>query len=130
MTIEDKLKSYILARYKSVREFSIEADIPQSTIASIFSRGLDGAKISSVIKLCKALNLSVDALADGKLVEKIHVVEDKPVEVKRIIEDTKLKLKSNSHLMIDGKEVDQDSIDSMIEALDIGYEMTKRKNER
>lgn len=130
MTIEDKLKSYILARYKSVREFSIEADIPQSTIASIFSRGLDGAKISSVIKLCKALNLSVDALADGELVEKIHVVEDKPVEVKRIIEDTKLKLKSNSYLMIDGKEVDQDSIESMIEALDIGYEMTKRKNER
>jgi hypothetical protein len=129
MTIEDKLKSYILARYRSVREFAIESDIPQSTIASIFSRGLDGAKVGSIIKICKALNISMDALADGEIVPKTDVVPIKR-EVKNILTDTKIALTRTNHLTIDGKEVDQDSIDSMIEALDIGYEMTKRKNER
>jgi hypothetical protein len=90
---------------------------------------LDGAKVGSIIKICKALNISMDALADGEIVPKTDVVPIKR-EVKNILTDTKIALTRTNHLTIDGKEVDQDSIDSMIEALDIGYEMTKRKNER
>lgn len=127
MTIEDKLKFYILAKYKTVSEFSLETGIPNSTISSIFTRGIDGAKISTIIKICKALNLSVDALADGKLVEKIGVIEDKPIEVKSVIDDAKLKLKTNSNLTIDGEKADEDSIESIIETLDISYEIMKRK---
>jgi predicted transcriptional regulator len=130
MTIEDKLKSYILTRYKSILEFSKEANIPYTTVKSILERGIDGAKISSIIKICNTLRISADALGNGeiKLREDIYT---KPItEIKIILEETKNKLQHTNHLTIDGKEVDQDSIDSMIEALDIGYEMTKRKNER
>jgi DNA-binding Xre family transcriptional regulator len=130
MAIEDKLKFYILMKYKTVSEFSLETGIPNSTLSSIFTRGIDGAKIGTIIKICKALNLSVDALADGKLVEKIYVIEDKPIEVKSVIDDAKLKLKTNSNLTIDGKEVNPEAIESMIETLDISYEIMKRKKSK
>lgn len=65
MTIEEKLKDHILTRYKSVREFTIEANIPYTTLDSIFKRGIGNSSVSNVIKICRALNISADKLADG-----------------------------------------------------------------
>lgn len=70
MTIEDKLKEYILSKYKSIRAFTQEADIPYSTVDTMFKRGLMGMSVQNVIKLCHALNIDVDKLADG-LIEPI-----------------------------------------------------------
>lgn len=70
MTTEEKLKKYILSRYHSIREFTIESEIPYTTMSSIFNRGIDNSSIKNVVKICKALNISVDALADGEIVPK------------------------------------------------------------
>ena len=71
MNTEEKLKNYILERYVSLREFSQTVGIPHSTFASILSRGIHNASVGNVIKICRALNISADALADGKIEPRI-----------------------------------------------------------
>ena len=58
MTIEEKLKELILNRYHSIREFTIQHDIPYTTMVSIFKRGVDNSSLTNIIKICKALNIS------------------------------------------------------------------------
>lgn len=70
MPIEQQLKEYILSRYKSIREFCIQGDFPYSTVDNIFKRGLMGSSVSMVMRVCKELDLDVDELANGKIVEK------------------------------------------------------------
>lgn len=67
MTVEEELKALILASYKSIREFSIALKMPYSTLDSIFKRGVENASIGNIIKICTALDLSVDELAAGRL---------------------------------------------------------------
>ena len=63
--IEIALKQLILAKYRSIREFSIDVDLPYSTIDTILKRGILNASVNNVIKICKTLNISVDLLAQG-----------------------------------------------------------------
>ena len=131
MTTEDKIKELILKRYNSIREFTIENDIPYTTIHSIFRRGIDNSSVANVIKICKALRISVDALADGK----IEPLQKRPVrqinewiEVEDILEDTKEVLTHYGGLTLDGEPITVKSIDSIIDAMDVGVELAKRKN--
>lgn len=124
MTIEDELKDYILSRYKSLREFSELAELPNSTVNTILNRGVINAKVGNIIQICKTLNISADALAEGKIEPKLDYC--KPMlDVKDIVDDTKFKL---SHAVtIEGKNVDIEMLDNISDALEIGYEMTKKK---
>lgn len=127
MTIEEKLKDLILNRYKSVLEFSNTADIPYTTVKSILSRGVGNASVNNIVKICKTLNISVDALADGKIQDKYYIEDKKSVELDDIVNRAKSSI-SNHSLTINGKVVDIEVAEPIIEALDIGYEMVKRKN--
>ena len=130
MTIEDKLKDYILTRYKSVREFSQVANLPNSTVKSVLSRGVNNSSLSVVIKICNTLHLSADALANGEIKAREDIYTKPITDVKIILDDTKNKLKHTNHLTIDGNEVDIEIIDPLLESLEIGYEMSKRKSEK
>jgi len=57
MTREDKLRNLILDKYISLRQFSIEADIPYSSLMTLLSRGIGGASFDTVVKICKALEI-------------------------------------------------------------------------
>ena len=50
-----------------MKAFSEKIELPNSTIDSIFRRGVNNASITNIIKICKALEISADALADGRL---------------------------------------------------------------
>ena len=65
MNIEEQLKALILERYKSVRAFAQEIDVPYSTISNIFNRGLGGVSIQVVIKICDALHIDMNYLKEG-----------------------------------------------------------------
>jgi predicted transcriptional regulator len=130
MTIEDKLKDLILKRYHSVREFTMENDIPYTTIHSIFKRGIGNSSVNNVIKICKALGISADALADGE----ISPVKDRPsapandnVEITDILEDTKDALIHSGKITLDGNPIGKAGIESIIDAIDVGVEIAKRK---
>ncbi|MBQ2775744.1 MAG: helix-turn-helix domain-containing protein [Clostridia bacterium] len=57
MNREQKLRNIILDRYTSLRQFSIEADIPYSSLMTILSRGIGGASFDSIMHICKVLNI-------------------------------------------------------------------------
>ncbi|MCH5207582.1 MAG: hypothetical protein J1F04_01750 [Oscillospiraceae bacterium] len=74
MQVEEELKEIILKRFKSVRAFAMAIGVPQSTINNIFTRGIGGVGISTAIPMCRALNIDVDALADGEIKSKDMVI--------------------------------------------------------
>ena len=55
MTIEEKLKEYILVKYKSIREFTLSAGIPYSTVDAILKleQELDSLEEEKSEKLSK-----------------------------------------------------------------------------
>lgn len=131
MTTEEKLKELILTRYNSLREFTLTIDIAYSTFDSIMRRGIQNATINNVIKICIALHISADALANGEIVP-ISPTEtkSKPRDVADILARTKRELLNNDGLMFNGKVADPDSIESILNAMEIGIEMAKRKNKK
>ena len=58
MTREQRLRNLILDRYKSLRQFALEADIPYSTLMTILSRDLGGASFDVVVKICRSLEVN------------------------------------------------------------------------
>lgn len=63
--IEEKIKKMILEKYGSIRQFAFKINVPYTTIDSILKRGIDNSNVGNVIKMCKALNISVDKLIDN-----------------------------------------------------------------
>lgn len=128
MTTEDKLKEFILNRYKSIREFTQDASISYSTFDSILKRGIDNSSVSNIIKICKVLGISVDELADGNIVpiRSYQKPNERIFEVKDILDDVKNQLHSCSGLTLNGKPASKENIDSIVGAMDIGLEMVKR----
>jgi hypothetical protein len=67
MTIEEQLKEIILSQYKSVRQFAIAIDVPQSTMATVFSHGILNSNIKVIIKAFGALGLDLESISTGEL---------------------------------------------------------------
>lgn len=55
---EENLKKAILAQYKSVRQFSIEMDMPYSSLMSALDKGFSGMAFDTVLRICKKLGVS------------------------------------------------------------------------
>ncbi|GEL66544.1 S24 family peptidase [Marinilactibacillus psychrotolerans] len=66
MNREEKLKTMILKRFGTVKEFSRAVGLPYTTIRSILERGIFNAKLENVIKICKGLGISSEELIDQK----------------------------------------------------------------
>lgn len=62
MTPEERIKQEILKNYKSVRAFTQAIDVSYSTVDSMLKRGVSGAGVGTVIKVCKALGLDIESL--------------------------------------------------------------------
>ena len=140
MTTEEKLKNYILERYKSIREFTIAIDIPYSTLTGVLTRGIDNSSVGVIFKICKALNISPDALAEGEIVPRIQdpidyvtnidgnqiIIETKSNDVDQILDDTKKRLLAYRDLLLDGKKVKKSEINTIVNGIDISLEMVKK----
>lgn len=130
MTIEEKLKDLILSRYKSVREFAISIDMPPTTVITILKRGVNNSSLNNVSKVCTALRISLDELANGNIVSKpIKKDDTSTVEISSVIKEAKSIISFSDNLTINGKKIDVEFADPIIDALDIGYEMVKRKSD-
>lgn len=133
MTTEDKLKEYILDRYKSIREFTQAVDMSYSTVDSILKRGIGNSSVSNIIKICKALKISADELAEGRItpvnpIARRFEVDTDSLEISDILSDTKSRLETYSKkLTLEGKPANPDTISTIIQAIDIGEEMAKKK---
>ena len=132
MTIEERLKDLVLTRYNSVREFTLVADIPYSTFATMMKRGIMTTHINTILKICATLKISADALADGEIVPlpseepEEDIIEEKPLDVTDILENARQQLLTHEGLMFNGKPADQESINSILNAMEIGVQMALR----
>lgn len=68
MTTEENLKELIISRYGTMREFATQINMSQSTLATILTRGVHNASIGNILKICKALRISADELANDNIV--------------------------------------------------------------
>jgi hypothetical protein len=120
MTIEEYLKSMIISRYGNVKAFATHAGIKYSSLAAILKRGIMNANIENVFALCSALNISVDALAIGKIVSLPQ--KDVP-EDQRIInlEEFLGKLFENETMppVLDGVPLSEDEMNSLLEQCEL-----------
>lgn len=84
-TIEEKLKAYILINYRSIRDFvnNSGVELSYTTIDGMLKRGLGRSSIHNVIKVCNALHISTDALAEGRIEEVKESVPD-ALDLKKI----------------------------------------------
>ena len=135
MTTEEKLKDLILKRYNSIREFSITTDIPYTTLDSILKRGIGNSSVTNVIKICKALGISTDALADGEIVpiSRVSLVNKNAtelIEIADILADTKDTLIHSGKITMDGKPIGKAGIESILDAIDVGVEIAKKKSQQ
>lgn len=131
ITIEEKLKDLILSRYNSIREFALSIGIANSTVDSMLRRGVQNANVSSVIKICNALHISTDALADGEIVF-VTLVPDKditpvPLQIENIVKDFKIYLLSHN-LTLEGETLNRETINEFNNFIDLGLDLLKRHN--
>ena len=99
MEREDIIRNLIKEKGMSIKSFSEFADIPYTTLHSMLARGIGKASVDNVIKVCKALGITVDDLekmsehSQTLTIETIaaHAVGDLSDEsIKKIIEYAKL----------------------------------------
>ena len=76
MNTEELLKKLIIEKSGSVNRFAQEIGIAQSTLVSVFSRGVNKSNINTIIKICQALEISADALIDGRIVSNKDIGTD------------------------------------------------------
>lgn len=125
MTKEEQLKAFILTKYKSLREFTQEFDIPYSTMSTILKRGIDNSNVTNIIKICQALNISADELAEGKIVP-VVINESNTTCIENIISYAKQRLLNSKNLTINDKKVTDDVTKRIVTALDVILEIEKR----
>lgn len=125
MTIEDKLKAYIMTKYRSLREFTQTIGIPYSTMTTILKRGIANSNVLNIIKICQELEISADELAAGKIVP-IAPIDSNPVKIEDIISNAKQQLLSSKYLTLNGRQLDETEINSIVNSLDLLIEIEKR----
>lgn len=67
MTIEHQIKQEIIRQYKSVRAFTIAAELPYSTVDSMLKKGVSGTGVQTVLKVCQLLNIDPESLQTSSL---------------------------------------------------------------
>lgn len=111
MTVEERLQELILARYRSLREFALMIDMSPSTLDSMLKRGLDRATIGNVIKVCNALHISIDELANGRIISTVSLVTTDSRDVGNILRILRGDIQTRDDLTLNGQALtDEDRI--------------------
>lgn len=129
MTTEEKLKDFILSKYRSLREFTQEINMPYSTMTTILKRGIDNSNVQNIIKICQALEIKADDLAEGNIVP-IEKHNTDSVRIEDILFELTQKLLNTDGLTIDDKPATKEDVYLIISTLDTAMEIRKKQQER
>ena len=102
MTIEEELKKKMIEKSGSVNKFAQDCGLPVSTVATIFSRGVNKTNVNTIIKICQALNISTDELANGHIVPLEHFNSD--IDTSKLTKDNLNRLRAYYQALIDSQE--------------------------
>lgn len=95
---------------------------------SRYENGTREPKSEMLSQLSDYFNVSIDYLF-GKTDEKNHISKIGQADVKKALEDIKAQLENNDALMFDGEYLNEDAIESLISAMEVGMAMAKKKQE-
>ena len=112
MTIENQLRELILLNYGSLREFTFNIGLPYSTLSTILKNGIMTANISNVVKICDALNIKINELVEGRLVE--NIPGEKLLDVEKI---------KAPGVKIKGQILDENTEKLLISSVDLIYQL-------
>lgn len=62
MTKEEYVKMLISSSGHTIKSFAASINLPYTTLLSMLNRGLGGASIDNVIRVCKGLSITVEDL--------------------------------------------------------------------
>ena len=131
MSIEEKLREYILTYYKSIREFTQKANIPYSTMDGILKRGIANSSIGNVLKVCQALGISADELARNKIVplrkNANHILIPEIPEMLKYVRKNKEEYKD---LTIEGKPLSEHELETLLDMNEMTVKLIINKRER
>ena len=122
MKPEDKLKYYILTRYRSLLEFTQSIGMPYATLQSILKRGIGNSSITNIIKICRALNISANDLADGEIVPLCVSETEECVDLVFA-----LSINRNTPFCVDGIKLTDQERETLFDGLEIIIEQIRRK---
>lgn len=126
MTTEEKLKNYILSKHRSIREFTQSIGMPYSTMTTILKKGVNNANVLTIIKICQALNISTDDLAQGKIVPVARSAPE-PTKIEYIFDELKQTLLNGDNLTIDGKPATAAEIMMLVNMIDATLQTIKKQ---
>ena len=132
MTTEDKLKNLIVCKYGSMVNFSKEIDMANSTLATIMKNGIHKASVNNVIKICQALGISADELAHDKIIPvntNTKNISNK-TELNEIVENTPENIEKYRFLTIDGKPMNNEEIELLLDCLNLTIGLIRKQRER
>ena len=130
MSPEEVLKDFILSRYKSVRAFTESIGMPYGTIASIFKRGIQNSSIVNVIRICTALNISADGLANGKIIPCTAGGNKSDSVAKQLLFLTDKNIGDASDIEIDGVPLSADEADFLLASIETAVEVIRRRRKK
>lgn len=62
MNKEDYVKMLISSSGHNIKSFAASIELPYTTLLGMLNRGLDGASVQNVIRVCKGLSITVEDL--------------------------------------------------------------------
>ena len=103
MTIEEELKALIIKKSGSVNKFSHDNGLSTSTVATIFTRGVNKTNINTIIKICQALQISADELSNGRITYLSEVAHPR-IEFEKLDPDNQKRLLAYYQALLDSQE--------------------------
>ncbi len=136
MTIEEKLKILICEKYESQRNFCRQVGMPPSTLNIILKRGVNNASIQNVIKICQALEISTDELAEGRIIPNDHKQRQAlrilayARELNKVIQLGREYKNAYEPYCIDGVEMSDEETEMLMDGLEIITNLIRKQRLR
>lgn len=130
MTIEDKLKNYILKRYKSIRQFAQAVEMPYSTVDGILKRGILNSGVNNVISVCNALDISADELIAGNISPAKSRIHFRTVltDLDDAVRYFRMNINECKNFTIGGVPLSEEDAIRILDSMEITIELIRRNN--
>ena len=129
MTIEEKLKDFIISKYGNLSNFSKEIDMANSTLSTILKNGVRKASITNILKICEALEISADGLAEEKIVPYTFNQKNpsKSTDIDKMLDHIKNNSGEYTFLTVDDKPLTKKELEFITYGFKLVVQLLKKK---
>lgn len=129
MTIEEKLKDFIISKYGNLSNFSKEIDMANSTLSTILKKGVRKASITNILKICEALEISADGLAEEKIVPYTFNQKNpsKSTDIDKMLDHIKNNSGEYTFLTVDDKPLTKKELEFITYGFTLVVQLLKKK---